>query len=107
MTLADSRRTREHIEDLLGDREHHVRVAAVDALASLADPKSHPAMRRALEREHDPRIKRRLREALRDTSESRAADKKRLVFPGGHSVPRTEMIKESLQWLDKYLGPAR
>jgi dienelactone hydrolase len=31
--------------------------------------------------------------------------KKRLVFPGGHSVPRTEMIKESLQWLDTYLGP--
>ncbi len=25
--------------------------------------------------------------------------KKRLVFPGGHSVPRTEMIKESPQWL--------
>jgi dienelactone hydrolase len=34
-----------------------------------------------------------------------AADKKRLVFPGGHSVPRTEMIRESLQWLDRYLGP--
>ena len=33
------------------------------------------------------------------------ADKKRLVFPGGHSVPRTEMIKESLEWLDRYLGP--
>jgi formylglycine-generating enzyme required for sulfatase activity/dienelactone hydrolase/predicted Ser/Thr protein kinase len=33
------------------------------------------------------------------------ADKKRLVFPGGHSVPRTEMIKESLLWLDRYLGP--
>jgi dienelactone hydrolase len=31
--------------------------------------------------------------------------KSRLVFPGGHSVPRTEMIKESLAWLDKYLGP--
>lgn len=31
--------------------------------------------------------------------------KKRLVFPGGHSVPRTEMIKESLDWLDRYLGP--
>jgi dienelactone hydrolase len=35
------------------------------------------------------------------------ADKKRLVFPGGHSVPRTEMIKESLDWLDRYLGPAK
>jgi dienelactone hydrolase len=34
-----------------------------------------------------------------------AADKKRLVFPGGHSVPRTDMIKESLAWLDRYLGP--
>jgi dienelactone hydrolase len=34
-----------------------------------------------------------------------AEHKKRLVFPGGHSVPRTEMIKESLQWLDRYLGP--
>lgn len=33
------------------------------------------------------------------------ADKKRLVFTGGHSVPRTEMIKESLLWLDRYLGP--
>jgi dienelactone hydrolase len=34
-------------------------------------------------------------------------DKKRLVFPGGHSVPRAEMIKESLQWLDRYLGPVK
>jgi dienelactone hydrolase len=33
-----------------------------------------------------------------------AADKKRLVYPGGHSVPRTEQIKESLVWLDRYLG---
>ena len=34
-----------------------------------------------------------------------AADKKWLLYPGGHSVPRTEMIKESLAWLDRYLGP--
>jgi formylglycine-generating enzyme required for sulfatase activity/dienelactone hydrolase/predicted Ser/Thr protein kinase len=34
-----------------------------------------------------------------------AENKRRLVFPGGHSVPRTEQIKESLQWLDRYLGP--
>ncbi len=31
--------------------------------------------------------------------------KKRLVFPGGHSVARTDQIKESLIWLDRYLGP--
>ncbi|MGE0641780.1 MAG: formylglycine-generating enzyme family protein [Thermoanaerobaculia bacterium] len=34
-----------------------------------------------------------------------AEDKKRLVFPGGHSVPRTEMMRESLAWLDRYRGP--
>jgi len=31
--------------------------------------------------------------------------KKRLVFPGGHSVPRIDLIRESLAWLDQYLGP--
>ena len=34
-----------------------------------------------------------------------AEHKKRLVFQGGHSVPRTDMIRESLAWLDRYLGP--
>ena len=77
-SLADTRRARERIEDLLSDREHHVRVAAVDALFSVGDPKSRPALRRALDREHDPRIKRRLREALRDTHETRATERKRL-----------------------------
>jgi len=33
--------------------------------------------------------------------------KKRLTWPGGHSVPRTEMIKETLGWFDRYLGPVR
>jgi pimeloyl-ACP methyl ester carboxylesterase len=31
--------------------------------------------------------------------------KRRLTYPGGHSVPRAEMIKETLAWLDRYLGP--
>ncbi len=35
------------------------------------------------------------------------ADKKYIVYEGGHDVPRTELIKESLAWLDKYLGPVR
>ncbi|HEX6765393.1 MAG TPA: HEAT repeat domain-containing protein, partial [Polyangiaceae bacterium] len=76
--LADSRRAREHIEELLSDRDHHVKVAAVDALSLLGDARSRPAMRRALDHEHDPRIKRRLREAMRDSQETRAAERKRL-----------------------------
>ena len=33
--------------------------------------------------------------------------KKYIVYEGGHDVPRTELIKETLAWLDKYLGPVR
>jgi hypothetical protein len=32
-------------------------------------------------------------------------DKKILIYDTGHLVPRTELIKESLAWYDKYLGP--
>jgi aminopeptidase N len=76
--LADSRRAREHIESLLSDPDFHVRVSAVHALMTLGDARSRPALRRALEHEHDGRLKRYLREALRDASESRTAEKKRL-----------------------------
>jgi hypothetical protein len=30
-----------------------------------------------------------------------------IMYEGGHDVPRTDLIKESLAWLDKYLGPVR
>jgi hypothetical protein len=33
---------------------------------------------------------------------------KRLVISeGGHDVPRTQLIAETLTWLDRYLGPVR
>jgi formylglycine-generating enzyme required for sulfatase activity/dienelactone hydrolase len=36
------------------------------------------------------------------------ADRKRyVVYEGGHILPRTQLITESLAWLDKYLGPVR
>jgi dienelactone hydrolase len=33
------------------------------------------------------------------------ADKKIIVYESGHLVPRTDLVKESLWWYDKYLGP--
>jgi cephalosporin-C deacetylase-like acetyl esterase len=36
---------------------------------------------------------------------SRKDQKKRVLFETGHSVPRNELIKETLNWLDLYLGP--
>jgi formylglycine-generating enzyme required for sulfatase activity/dienelactone hydrolase len=35
-------------------------------------------------------------------------DRKRLVISeGGHFVPRPQLVKETLDWLDRYLGPVR
>ena len=36
---------------------------------------------------------------------TREPDKRWIMYEGGHDVPRTDLIKESLAWLDKYLGP--
>jgi pimeloyl-ACP methyl ester carboxylesterase len=33
------------------------------------------------------------------------ADKKQIVYEGGHFLPRPSMVSESLSWLDRYLGP--
>ena len=34
-----------------------------------------------------------------------ADQKRRVVYDTGHSIPRTELIKETLDWLDRCLGP--
>ncbi len=36
-----------------------------------------------------------------------AADKKWVVYEGGHDVPRPRLIAEALAWLDQYLGPVK
>ena len=33
--------------------------------------------------------------------------KRRVEYETGHNIPRTELIKETLDWLDHYLGPVR
>ena len=34
-------------------------------------------------------------------------DKKHVVVIGGHYIPRDILIRETLDWLDMYLGPIR
>jgi len=37
---------------------------------------------------------------------SKKDQKKHIVYETGHNIPRNELIKESTNWLDQYLGPA-
>jgi hypothetical protein len=34
-------------------------------------------------------------------------DKRHIVFDSGHAVPDVPKMKESLDWLDRYLGPVK
>jgi aminopeptidase N len=66
--LGADRKCRETLEDLLDDRDTMLRLDVARALTELADVKARPALRERLEVELDPRVRRRLREALRDLS---------------------------------------
>ena len=35
------------------------------------------------------------------------AQKRRVVYDTGHNIPRTELVRETLDWLDRYVGPVR
>ncbi len=71
--LSTDRRAREHLEDLLDDSDPIVRMDIVRALAELADPRSRPALRARIEHELDPRVRRRIREVVRDLGAERKA----------------------------------
>jgi aminopeptidase N len=71
--LATDRRARETLEQLLEDPDPLLRVDAVRAIGELVDPKSRPALRDRLEVETDPRVRRRIREVLRDLTEPKRA----------------------------------
>jgi aminopeptidase N len=77
-SLSEGRKTREQLEELLEDRDPHFKIDVVSALTTLGDAKSRPALRRALDRELDGRVSRRLREALRDMGDAPAQERKRL-----------------------------
>jgi dipeptidyl aminopeptidase/acylaminoacyl peptidase len=33
--------------------------------------------------------------------------KRQVISEGGHFVPRPQLVKETLDWLDRYLGPVK
>jgi aminopeptidase N len=77
--ISEGRMVREHLEDLLDDKDPHLKIDVVAALQFLGDLKSRGPLHRAKERELDGRVVRRLREALRDMGEHKAvAERKRL-----------------------------
>jgi aminopeptidase N len=83
--IAADRRARETLEDLLDDKDPYLRVDVVRALADVGDAKARPALRAKLDTDLDPRVRRRIREALRDL--------------GGEGKRAAEQLREELDKL--------
>lgn len=81
--LMGERKARELLEQLLDDTDPHLRIDVVQALLDLGDVRARSAMRDRLDVDLDARVKRRLREALRDL--------------GGASKKNVDQLKEELE----------
>jgi len=64
--IDDGKKTREAVEDLLGDADPHLRIDVARAIGEIGDVKSRGVLRERLELDLDARVRRRLRETLRD-----------------------------------------
>src|SRR5262249_25536235 len=76
--LAGDRKARETLEELLESADPHLRVDVVRALAELGDTKARGALHRQFDRELDGRVRRRIRETLRDLGGAGKRDTDRL-----------------------------
>jgi aminopeptidase N len=95
--LSSDRKTRETLEQLLDDTDPLLRIDVVRALGELGDPKARPALRERLEIDLDARVRRRIREVMRDLAEPRrAADQLREEFEklqGEHAELKLRLAK--------------
>jgi aminopeptidase N len=71
--LGADRKTRETLEQLLDDGDPVLRIDAVRALGELGDGKARGALRERLDTDLDARVRRRIREVVRDLGEPRRA----------------------------------
>jgi aminopeptidase N len=83
--LASDRKAREALEELLEDSDPYLRVDVARALGELADVRSRPALRARLEVDLDPRVRRRIREVMRDL--------------GGEGKKGVDLVREELEKL--------
>ena len=83
--LASDRKARETLEELLEGADPYLRVDVVRALADLGDAKARGALHRQLDKDLDGRVRRRIRETLRDL--------------GGAGKRETDRLRDELEAL--------
>jgi aminopeptidase N len=105
--LSPTRRTRELLEELLDDTDPYLRVAVADALGELGDPKARPALRRVLDRDLDGRVRRRVREVLRDLAAKGRREMRRVLDELEHLRRAHDEVKARLSKLEQRLDDGK
>jgi aminopeptidase N len=95
--LTGDKRTRETLELLLDDGDPLLRVDVVRALGELGDAKARPSLRDRLEVDLDPRVRRRIREVLRELAEPKRVNEQLRDelerLEGDHAELRSRLAK--------------
>ncbi|CAN5922075.1 hypothetical protein BH11MYX3_BH11MYX3_46660 [soil metagenome] len=104
----EQRDVREKLELLLHDRDFRVQAAAIEGLGVIGDPAAVGAIRRLIEAQVDPRLRRRGREVIRDLEEGAplGEDVKRLRDEIAELRTLTTSLRERLDKLDAEDDPA-
>ena len=103
--LSTDKKTREHVEDLLDDVDPYLRVDVVRALVDFGDVRSRGALERRFDRELDGRVRRRIREALRDLGAAGKRESERLREALDALRAEHAELRARLGRLEAKLGP--
>ncbi|MBK9032679.1 MAG: M1 family metallopeptidase [Myxococcales bacterium] len=98
----DAVRAREHVEELLLDRDFRVQAAALEALLTWGDRTAVPAIERMIARELDGRLRRRGKEIVRDLADGAGATEELTRLRDDVTALRatTATLRERLDKLD-------
>ncbi|HRG95026.1 MAG TPA: M1 family aminopeptidase [Polyangiaceae bacterium] len=105
--LSEARDDRELLEELLDDRDPLLRQDVARALQHMGDPRARAALRAREGIEDDVRVRRRLREVLRDLTGDRKAIAQEAEAELEKLRAHTHELETRLQKLEARLGPAR
>jgi len=105
--LSTDRKVREALEDLLDQADPYLKVDVVRALLEVGDVKSRGALAKQLERELDGRVRRRIREVLRDLGAAGKKETERLREELDSLRGEHASLKARLSKVEELLSPKK
>ncbi len=105
--LGEGKKVREHLVDLLQDRDPHIRSAVLSALGTLADPKAKDAIVDLQNSELDGGVRSRAQQVLLDLGKDGAAGLKEVRHENQKLTREMTTLKTRLEKLEQQFSPKK